>query len=89
MGRAATPERLAYSARRARALLPAGRHAEAVSESMRNPDYAATLRRIAEHGAEEFYTGEIGARIAADMAANGALLSGDDLSDYAPQRTHR
>ena len=35
----------------------------------------AWLARIAEHGAEDFYTGQIAARIAADMAAHGALLS--------------
>jgi hypothetical protein len=46
---------------------------------VRNPDFASTLTRIAENGAEDFYTGEIGARITADMAAHGALLSERDL----------
>ncbi|EAS51799.1 putative gamma-glutamyltranspeptidase [Aurantimonas manganoxydans SI85-9A1] len=86
MGRAATAERLAFSATGRELYCRPDGTPLTVGEPIRNPDYAATLRRIAEHGAEDFYTGEIGARIAADMAANGALLSGDDLSDYSPQR---
>ena len=34
-----------------------------------------TLRRIAEHGDDDFYTGAIGREIAEDMGRNGALLS--------------
>jgi gamma-glutamyltranspeptidase/glutathione hydrolase len=47
-----------------------------------NPDLAATLRIIADEGADVFYTGRIAERIADDMAANGALLSADDLAAY-------
>ncbi len=43
-----------------------------------------TYRRIAEHGPEDFYTGAIAAEIAADMAANGGLLSAEDLAAVAP-----
>jgi gamma-glutamyltranspeptidase/glutathione hydrolase len=46
-----------------------------------------TYRRIAQHGAEDFYRGEIAGRIAADMAANNGLITLDDLADCAPEET--
>lgn len=86
MGRAANHERLAFSASgRALYCRPDGTP-KRVGEIVRNPDVARTLTRIAETGAEDFYTGEIGARIAADMSANGALLSARDLAAFRPQR---
>lgn len=45
---------------------------------------ADSLERIAKHGADDFYTGEIGRAIAADMADNGGLLTATDLSAYRP-----
>jgi gamma-glutamyltranspeptidase/glutathione hydrolase len=47
-----------------------------------NPDLAHTLRRIAEHGADIFYRGEIAQAIAADMAARGGLVALRDLESY-------
>jgi gamma-glutamyltranspeptidase len=47
-----------------------------------NKDYAATLRAIAQGGAQAFYRGEIARRIAADMARNGGLITVDDLAQY-------
>lgn len=41
---------------------------------------AKTLRRIAEHGADDFYRGEIARGIAADMTANGGWLTLADLA---------
>jgi gamma-glutamyltranspeptidase/glutathione hydrolase len=38
-----------------------------------------TLRRIARHGAEDFYTGEIAREIAGDMSANGGWITEKDL----------
>ena len=55
-----------------------------VGETLRNPDMARTLERIAEHGVDDFYTGAIAREIAADMAAQGGLLSGQDLAEVAP-----
>ena len=52
-----------------------------VGDPVRNPDLAATLGRIARDGVEAFYTGEIGRRIVADMAAHGGLLPRDDLAE--------
>ena len=57
----------------------------AVGEVLRNHDMARTYRRIAERGTEDFYTGEIAARIVADMQQHGGLLSFEDLVACAPQ----
>ena len=58
-----------------------------VGDILRNPDMARTLRRIATHGADDFYTGEIAQRIAADMAANGGLITLADLAACEPEHT--
>jgi len=47
-----------------------------------NPDLARTLERIAAAGPDIFYTGEIAQEIAADMAANGGLITQRDLAEY-------
>jgi gamma-glutamyltranspeptidase/glutathione hydrolase len=52
-------------------------------EVLRNPDYARTLRRLAYAGAEDFYTGELAGRIAADLAAHGSWVTAQDLAGYA------
>ncbi len=52
----------------------------AVGEVLANPDMAATYRRIAAAGVEDFYRGEIAGRIVADMAAHGGLLDARDLA---------
>jgi gamma-glutamyltranspeptidase/glutathione hydrolase len=45
-------------------------------------DLAATIRRMQKQGWKEFYTGETAKRIAADMAANGGLITMEDLAVY-------
>jgi gamma-glutamyltranspeptidase/glutathione hydrolase len=85
MGRAATAERLAYSADgRALYCRPDGTPRE-IGAPLANPDYAVTLQRIAEAGADTFYEGDIAATIAADMASHGGLLSQEDLASYRPR----
>lgn len=56
-----------------------------VGEILRNPDMATTLRRIRDAGVEDFYSGQIASRIAADMAAHGGLLTAADLAEARPQ----
>jgi gamma-glutamyltranspeptidase/glutathione hydrolase len=46
----------------------------------RQPVLGETLARLADHGIEDFYTGEIAARIDADMIANDGLIRRDDLA---------
>ena len=42
----------------------------------------ATLRRLAEHGPQEFYEGQIAADLIADLAAGGSVLDAADLAAY-------
>jgi gamma-glutamyltranspeptidase/glutathione hydrolase len=45
-------------------------------------DLGKTLRAVAEGGADAFYNGAIADLIAADMKANGGLISKEDLAAY-------
>jgi gamma-glutamyltranspeptidase/glutathione hydrolase len=51
-------------------------------ELLRQPDYAASLERLAKHGAQDFYRGELGRAIASDFASNGGLFTAEDLAAY-------
>ena len=55
---------------------------KAEGETIRIEHLADSLERLAKHGAADFYTGEIGRAIAADMQANGGLLTAEDLAAY-------
>lgn len=55
----------------------------AAGELIENPDYAATLERLAAAGADDFYRGELGAAIAADLEGNGAFVTAGDLRSYS------
>ena len=48
----------------------------------KQPDLAATLRRIAAQGAGEFYNGRTAQLIAAHMERTGGLITLADLADY-------
>ena len=48
---------------------------------------AKTYTRIAEAGADDFYEGEIASKIAADMEANGGLITLEDLKKAGPEDT--
>jgi gamma-glutamyltranspeptidase/glutathione hydrolase len=65
----------------ARIFLPAGKAPKA-GDRFVNKDYADTLRAIARDGADTFYRGAIARRIAADMEANGGILTYEDLAQY-------
>lgn len=56
----------------------------AVGETLRQPDLARSLRLLAVEGPEAFYRGAIAEAIAADMAANGGLITRADLARYQP-----
>ncbi|WP_215907009.1 gamma-glutamyltransferase [Phreatobacter aquaticus] len=86
LGRASNHDRVKFTAEgRGLYLRPDGTPRR-LGETITNPGYAATLKRIAEVGAEDFYTGAIGQTIAADMEAHGALMGADDLARYEPIR---
>ncbi|MBT8094698.1 MAG: gamma-glutamyltransferase [Gammaproteobacteria bacterium] len=46
------------------------------------PALARTIERLAQHGADEFYRGEIARQIAADMASNDGHVTLGDLAAY-------
>lgn len=52
-------------------------------ERLVQTDLARTLRIIARDGARAFYAGEIGRRMAADLALNGGFVTEEDLERYA------
>lgn len=64
-------------------LHPEGRFYK-VGETMRLPDYARTLERLAQGGWQEFHRGALSEEIAANLAANGAFVTREDLSGYRP-----
>ena len=63
--------------------LPQGRPLR-IGDMLRQPALAASLRAIARHGADEFYTGELAQRIARGQEARGGLIRAGDLAAYAP-----
>ena len=65
----------------ARLLLPGGKVPKP-GDRFVNKDYAATLRTLAKEGGPSFYTGSIARRIAEDMAANGGVITYEDLAQY-------
>lgn len=53
-----------------------------VGEVFRQPDLAATLRKLAKGGIDAFYRGEIGARIASYLEEQGSLIRREDLASH-------
>ena len=57
-----------------------------VGETLRQPDLARTLSRVALQGPAGFYTGETAELLAAEMAANGGIITQADLAGYRAVR---
>jgi gamma-glutamyltranspeptidase / glutathione hydrolase len=53
-----------------------------MGERLRNPEYANTLRHLGRYGPEDFYTGELAARMMTDLSANGSFVTAEDLATY-------
>ncbi|MFN3650197.1 MAG: gamma-glutamyltransferase [Armatimonadota bacterium] len=53
-------------------------------ERLRQPDLAATLRRLQKEGPEELYTGRTARLLADEMRAHGGLITPEDLKAYRP-----
>jgi len=51
-------------------------------DTLKQPELASTLKRIAKNGASEFYEGETAKMLAEEMAHNSGLISLDDLAHY-------
>lgn len=62
---------------------PDGSHLQA-GDKIRDTALAHSWARIAEHGARDVYSGQIGRRLADACAANGGLITAEDLAAYEP-----
>jgi len=51
-------------------------------ERLRRQDLARTLKAVSKHGRDGFYKGWVADAIADDMAANGGLVTRDDLAGF-------
>jgi gamma-glutamyltranspeptidase/glutathione hydrolase len=85
MGRVEIPERLRFTPAYAALFFDGQGGFLPVGSTVRNPDLAATLERIAADGPDAFYRGAIAAAIDADMRAHGGLLGAADLAAYRPE----
>ena len=54
-------------------------------DTFRQPELAATLKRIARNGAAEFYSGETAHALVDEASRLGGLISLDDLAKYQPK----
>ena len=75
-------ERLSTSAAAKAAFYKADGSLYRAGERLKQPDLAWTLRQIAKRGADGFYKGPVAERFAADMKANGGLITASDLAAY-------
>jgi gamma-glutamyltranspeptidase/glutathione hydrolase len=51
-------------------------------DALKQPELAATLKRIAKSGAAEFYRGETAQTLVTEMAKSGGLITMEDLAGY-------
>jgi gamma-glutamyltranspeptidase/glutathione hydrolase len=54
-------------------------------DTLRQPELAATLKRIAQKGSAEFYRGETAKMMVDDMQRMGGLITMEDLAQYQPK----
>ena len=85
-GRAEVVDRLRFSKTGAQIYFRPDGSIKKIGDHVANPDLATTLERIARHGADIFYTGEMAEEIAADFKAHGGLMSLEDLRSYRTTR---
>ncbi len=55
-----------------------------IAKELPSPDLAATLQRLAEHGANDFYDGQIAKKLIDGVRAAGGIFGFRDLHDYEP-----
>lgn len=66
----------------ARQFLPRDGQPPLVGDTLRQPELAATLRRIRDAGPDGFYRGETADLIVAEMERGGGIITHDDLESY-------
>ncbi len=62
-----------------------GGEPKAIGSTLRNPDLAATLQRLAAERSGALHQGEIALRISAAVESSGGRLAPDELRDYLPR----
>ncbi|XP_062400990.1 glutathione hydrolase 7-like isoform X2 [Sardina pilchardus] len=62
--------------------LPQGQSLPPLS-TLKQPHLATVLERVASHGVEEFYRGNVSEEIAVTVQANGGVLTRADLANYS------
>jgi gamma-glutamyltranspeptidase/glutathione hydrolase len=67
-----------------RIFLKDGAHYQ-IGQIFRQPELAATLRRIAKNGPDEFYKGQTARDLANEMQRHGGLITLGDLAKYKPK----
>lgn len=55
-----------------------------IGTTLRQPDLAQTLRRVANEGAAGFYDGPVAEEMIAVLKENGGIMTRDDLRSYRP-----
>ena len=81
-GRRNMADKLALTPDGRRLYLGADGQPKRIGAVVHNHELAASLRTVAQGGAEAFYSGELGKTIVADMRANAGLITADDLTGY-------
>lgn len=74
-------DKLAQFPTTARVFLPNGR-APRMGEIIKQPDLAASMRHLANVGADDFYRGELADRVVSFLAENGGIMTKADLESY-------
>lgn len=62
--------------------LPRAGQPPAIGDTLRQPDLAATLRRIRDQGPDGFYRGRTADLIVAEMERGGGIITHQDLAEY-------
>jgi gamma-glutamyltranspeptidase/glutathione hydrolase len=62
-----------------------GDRAPRVGEVFKNPELAASLTEIAEHGRDAFYKGEISKKILAAMKRHNGTMTAEDLAGFSSE----
>jgi gamma-glutamyltranspeptidase / glutathione hydrolase len=75
-------ESLSAYAASAEQFLPRSGQPPLVGDTLRQPDLAATLRRIREQGPDGFYRGETADLIVSEMERGGGIITHEDLESY-------
>jgi gamma-glutamyltranspeptidase/glutathione hydrolase len=61
----------------------------AIGDIIKQPTLANTLKRLATHGADDFYKGEIAKQIAEDFKANGGWITYKDLCNFPEPKEYK